>query len=296
MECNGTDIQSSQVNLTLVNRASFCLGFDKVDLATLGGKHCFISSENKKYFIWFNDGNDVAPTVANATAIEVGFSVTEPVRALVIACETAVKAVNEFQVKRNGNSLACEVLKVGEAYDVADKGTSDVEVVNHCKGYSLDLGLLEGDVEISTEAETSEITAHQTGTNPVDEFVTKRTVSLSTTLLEFNGARKEKLLEILGGKHTDSNGNELRGFGTGQNGKSLRRVAGTLLVEPVDGSDEGKKVIWKALPKLSSILHAQEGAKKATIEWSSLVDNNKPKEIDVIAFGKYEDLLNGVAQ
>ena len=66
-------------------------------------------------------------------------------------------------------------------------GNIKVEPCNVTWG-SLDIGFLDGEIEVSTEEQGSEITAHQHGSNILDMIRTGKNIELSMTLKEFHAA------------------------------------------------------------------------------------------------------------
>jgi len=295
MSCfgKGSGIKNSRVNLRFVKRALTCLHFSGLDITTLGDKSFTISSKDTKYYIWYNlDGAGVDPA-HSGTGIEVVISSTDSTNQVAEATRAAIDAITGIESTRENSEVQVEVLEVGEVFAPSEDIDSGIAVNVYSSGFDVDLGLLEGDIEYSFETSFTDITAHQTGSSVVDRIVSGKTVSISTVLLEFDKTRKDILMGLIGGEYTDSNSNVLSGFGSGQYGKSVRNLSGTLLAEPINGDSCHKKAIWLAFPDITSISHAQEDPYKVTIEWTSYEDFNKPSEIDVIAFGDYEDLLNG---
>lgn len=62
----------------------------------------------------------------------------------------------------------------------------------------LDMGFTDGDIEISPEEQSVDITAHQEGTNLLDSLRTGNTISLSLTLKEANVTKLTEILEAGG--------------------------------------------------------------------------------------------------
>jgi hypothetical protein len=62
-----------------------------------------------------------------------------------------------------------------------------------------DLGFTEGDIEIETEEQAVDVTAHQEGTNVLDAIRTGKTVAITLTLKETSLAQLQALLRVGGG-------------------------------------------------------------------------------------------------
>lgn len=287
-------------------------------------------------------------------------------------------------------------------------GTVENIVIEPCNVTwgDLDLGFTDGDIEISPEEQSVEVTAHQEGTNRLDALRTGKTLSLSVTMKEANVTKLTEILKAGGavmtpqaeitsitcladsagslnskyflintaldaigyyvwinvnnagvdpaisgrtgvevdvatgatasavatavaaaldalagfaasssgavvtctnatsGPTTDASaGNsgftiavtqqgytDIVGWGNSKNFTSMLADSKKLVLHPSrleDDDYDSDFVIWKAYPRLESIVHSGENPKMATVTFDAFLDRTRPKEIQLFAIGDH---------
>lgn len=154
----------------------------------------------------------------------------------------------------------------------------------------VDLGYLDGDIEMTTEITTKEITAHQTGEDPISTIITGTKVSLSFTLKEVSTANLKLAMATLGGTHTPTGGSgtELFGIGSSKKFQNVFADAKRLVMHPVsnEASDRSEDWnYWKAYMKMESLTWSGEEFQTIPVTVEIFEDPTKPKEINKVAIG-----------
>ena len=298
MACNsGNNIKQVQLNAKIVRNAMQCIELEPNVADNIDGAYLEISSKTVDYYFYINTN----PVIAGKTGVAVTVASNATANQVAIAFETAINgmvAPKPFSVTRKNNHLVIKNNVSGEALQLpAITGFTVITSLTIISvGLDIDLGLLDGDVTPSIEAQEKDITAHQYGTTLVDKLITGITVTTELVLKEFDCAMKEAFYEkVYGSVYTDSGANKLLGIGSKLFG-SINDKMVTLILSPVEPTNNECEnwYIWKAFPSMPNEVYGAEDEKKATITFTSYVDRTKPTAIDIVALGLGEDLLNSV--
>lgn len=300
MACNsGNEIKQVQLNARVARKASQCLELEPNVAGNIDGAYLEISSTTIDYYFYINTD----PVITGKTGVLVTVATNATAAQVATAFESAINAMvspKPFSATRDGAHLVIINNATGEALQApATTGfTALTTLTVIALGLDFDLGLLSNDsIAIEKELSTRDITAHQYGTTPVDQLFTGVTASVELTLLEFSCAMKEKFYKLVfGNSYTDSLSNVLLGIGSKMFGSTSSKMV-TLILSPVQatGNECENYYIWRTLPSIPNEEYFREEEKKATITFTAFIDRTKPSEVDVMAMGLGEDLLQGLS-
>ena len=269
--------------------------FATATAAGIGGKYVLIWSADDAvpYFAWFDENNtDTNPAVAAKTAIEVNFAASAAASAIATAFSTAVDAVAGFQTSVSGTVVTVTRTAYGETSDsTAGNAGSYCEVTKCQSGKNVDLGLLDGDISVSLEENTFELTVHQSGATPRADLRTGTTATVALSLKESdNPLRKQMFKHTAGGTYTPSGGSEVFGWGDVKQGLNTVIDAGRLILHPVAlaSNDYSRDMCyWLSYPLISAITFSGENPLMMECEFKCYLDSSKPENINLFMIGDH---------
>jgi len=299
MSCNsGNNIKQVALNARIARKALQCLEFEPNVADNIDGAYLEISSTLVDYYFYINTD----PAIAGKTGVLVTVASNATANQVALAFETAFNAMvapKPFVVTRKNNHLTIEASAVGEALQLPSitgfTALTSLSVI--ALGLDIDLGLLDGDITPVTEETTKEVIAHQTGVTPIDTIVQGITATVELTLKEYGCNLKDEFFtKVFNSSYTDSLGNKLLGVGSKLFG-SINAKMVTLILSPVvaTGNECENFYIWRAYPSMPAEVFSGENEKTATITFTSYIDRTKPTEIDIMAMGLGEDILNNLS-
>lgn len=269
---------------------------------SLGGDHFLVSSTTVDYYVWYNTGASSDPAVAGRTGIEVSILVGDT------AAQVATKTVAEINsdnvnlklnaVVNSSSLIVIENALQGAPLSVSAAGTSGFVVAVLKQGFSLELGYIDGDVEVGMEEQLFDLVAHQTGTQLLGQLRTGVTAGpITLSLKEATVASLKAILE--GGiavPFTPSLGvtpTEVTAVGALAGSKQFDNVTadgGTLVLHPTKNlltDYSGDLCFWLAYPKLNSVTFSGEANKMIEVEFSIFLDESKVNEASVFVYGDH---------
>jgi hypothetical protein len=266
--------------------------------AGLGGKYVLLWSANDAvaYYAWFDENNtDTDPAVSGKTAIEVNYAASASASAIATAFSTAVNAVTGFDASVSGTVVTVTRTVAGTTTSSTIGNATGFVTVTLCQeGGNLDLGLLDGDTELTFEESTFEVTAQQTGTTLLADLRQGVSAEIGLTLKESDNAKlKEVFAGAAGGTHTPVSGTEMFGWGKSRQGSNTIIQARRLVLHPVAlGSTDYTRDIcfWKAYPMPDTMTISGENPKVTSITFKTYLDSNKPDAIQLFAIGNWTQL------
>lgn len=299
MGCNsGNNIKQVALNARIARKALQCLEFEPNVADNIDGAYLEISSTLVDYYFYINTD----PVIAGKTGVLVTVASNATANQVALAFETAFNAMvapKPFVVTRKNNHLTIEASAVGEALQLPSitgfTALTSLSVI--ALGLDIDLGLLDGDITPVTEETTKEVLAHQTGVTPIDTIVQGITATVELTLKEYGCNLKDEFFtKVFNSSYVDSLGNKLLGVGSKLFG-SINAKMVTLILSPVvaTGNECENFYIWRAYPSMPAEVFSGENEKTATITFTSYIDRTKPTEIDIMAMGLGEDILNNLS-
>lgn len=250
------------------------------------------------HYVWLNVGAaGVDPAPSGLTEVEVAIAANASAATIATAIQTAVDALSDFEATVSGNKVQIYCAVVGESAGAEDgPGANATEFVfTKCQeGGNLDLGLLDGDIEVSYEETLFEVTAHQTGTTKIADLRQGVMAEVSLTMKESDTEKlKEIFAKAAGGSHTPSGGTELFGWGKSRQGENTIIQARRLVLHPVRlaSNDYSEDLcFWKAYPLPESLVFSGENPKVLSVSFKTYLDSSKDDAIQLFAYGDWSQL------
>lgn len=246
------------------------------------------------HYVWINlGGAGVDPAHAGLTAIPVTGALNVTAAALATAIQTAVDATSDFESVVDGSHVTIYNAVAGVSADMEDVDTG-FTFTQAQEGGSLDLGLLDGDIEVSFEETLFEVTAHQTGTSKIADLRQGVSAEVTLTLKESDKAKYKEIFVSSGGTDTPSGGTEVFGWGKSRQGSNTVVQARRLVLHPVrlDTSDLTEDLcFWKAYAMPESIVYSGENAKVLSMSFKCYLDEEKPDAIELFAIGDWSQYV-----
>ncbi len=247
------------------------------------------------HYVWLNLGGlGVDPAPAGLTAIPVTGALSITAAALATAIQTAVDAHADFEATVDGNHISIYAAAVGASAGLLD-GTAPTgfTFTQSADGGDLDLGLLDGDIEVSFEETLFEVTAHQTGTSKIADLRQGVSAEVSLVLKESDIAKYNEIFQVAGDSYTPSAGTELVGWGTSKQGSNTVVQARRLILHPVRiaaGTYTEDLCSWKAYIMPESVVYSGENPKLLNVKFKMYLDSEKPAAIQLFATGDWSQL------
>lgn len=255
------------------------------------------NGSNQGFYVWFNVGGaGVDPAVANHTEVEVAISANASASAVATAMSAALDALAGFVSSASGSEVTVTNAVAGDADDTVDGTAATGFTFTKCQdGGSTDLGLLEGNVEVTFEEQLLEVTAHQTGTNLLAELRQGTVSEIALTLKECDVDHlKAMFARGAGDSYTPSGGTELIGWGTSRQGLSTIVQSRRLVLHPVRLDDSNKTndlCFWKAYPMPESLVFSGEDPQTLGVTFKTYIDESKPSKVSRFAYGDWSQLV-----
>lgn len=248
------------------------------------------------HYVWLNLGSGTDPAPSGLTEIEVAVSPNATAAAVATAVAAAVTAIAGFNASASGAVVTIDRTAVGESAGVVDGTAATGFTFAQCQqGGDLDLGLLDGDIEVAFEEQLLEIMAHQTGTTVLADLRQGVSATVALTLKESDVAKlKEVFSKAAGGSYTPLSGTELFGWGTSKQGSNTVIQARRLVLHPVRllAADYTEDLcFWKAYPLPESITFSGENPKVVSLSFKTYLDDSKDEAIKLFAFGDWSQVV-----
>ncbi len=212
-----------------------------------------------KYHVWANvnsAGSDPAPSASTAIPVLLATNATATTVAAAIAA--AIDSVQGFSATSNGAVVTINNTKPGLSTTVASgAGYASFVYALVTAGDYVDLGYCDGDISLKLDEKLLDITAHQTGVDPLTSLRQGKTAEISMTLKETDIDNIQMVLKQAGNMMTPSGGTEVVAWGAATNAQNVISKAGKLVLHPVtaaSASDYSRDwAFWKAHLKADSV-------------------------------------------
>ena len=284
------NVQISPVNALWRIEAQEIVDFAGLTGLDVKGKFFNISTAKDAilHYVWGNDGVVADPAPAGRTAIP--FTVvgdSDDAATLAAACATAVDGVAGYTATASGTEVTITRSAVGEVTETVDV---DMGVaITQCRfGKDLDLGLLNGNLELSLAPANFIVTAHQSGVTPrAALYQGLETAEVGLELLETTDANLKQIYGVYGTTgFTPGAGTEVYGVGTSKQGQNLLPFAARLELKPVNAADDtDNTTLMLALPVPDSLVFSGEDPKTLSVTFQGYVDDAKDSRISAVLFG-----------
>lgn len=267
--------------------------------SSLNDKYFYIQSalDAIKYYVWFNvGGTGMDPVPGGATAVPVTLSIgatpnvvataVASALAVIAASFTSATAVNNIVTVTNSAPGYCSpardsksASKCGFGFQVLTQGMQAVDV-----------GLIEGDVELKLGEVLDDIKSHQTGDIVLGQLRKGLNVELKVNFKETSRAQIEKVLSQSGTTFLPEGAGTTKvvGIGTSKQFSNTFAQASQLYLHPVakPASDKTEDwTIWLAYPKAPDLKFSGEKFFDMPLDFKIFVDATKPPEINLMVFG-----------
>lgn len=264
----------------------------------LGGTSFNFSTPTDDFYVWFDTGADTDPETAGRTAIEVTITAddtAETIAPLVAAAVNTAAATNKFHAKATSDYVVLEAKEIGAPNAAAADVDAGVTIAVQKAGFSLDIGYLDGDVEVAIDEQLFDIMAHQTGTQLLGQLRTGVTVGpIALTLKEAVAAKLQTLMQKgVAVENTPSGGEAVTAVGALAGSKQFGNVTadgGKLVLHPTANSAtdySGDYCFWLAYPRLSGLTLSGESDKKIAVEFSIFLDESRVNAANVMVYGDH---------
>ncbi len=289
-QTNAGDIRIEPVDVTWTINQQDCIT-PVADVAeSLDGTHFLLGSD---FYVWMDIALAADPAPAGRTGIAVVVAADSSAATIATAMTAAIDADGAFEASEANGSVFATRLDEAEHAGALDVDTG-FTILTTQEGGSLDLGLLQGNVENSFEEQLLEITAHQTGTTILTALRQGVSATITLTMQETTIAKLRDLFSKTGGGAvTPAGGTELYGWGTSRQGDNVIPQTRRLNLHPVNADADLSRdlTFWKAYPLLNNLVYSGEEAKTLEVEWRLFLDDSKPAEVSLFAFGDSSQLF-----
>lgn len=250
--------------------------------------------DGTKHYFWFNVATaGVDPAPAGATGHVVAIAANASAATVAAALELVIDAVVGFDSTVSGNEIEVTNTTMGYADPAMDGLDADATLFGLqilVQGDSeLQLGCVNGDIEVSFEETFAEVKCHDTGTTPVAILKTGvSNVGVSMSLLETTKSKLRVLFAKTGGAFTPEGGTEVFGMGTFKNFENMFKYASKLRLHPVrllPGDLSEDWTFHKAIPKLQGITFSGENPLEFPLEFQVLPDETKNARVNYFSIG-----------
>ena len=270
-----------------------CWDFTNATAAGIGGKYVTLTNAaGTAFYAWFDENDTDADPAPGGTAIEVNYAAGATATAIATAFQAAVDAATGFDATIDGLVVTSVRTAIGSVTDstVGDAGNF-VALTKTQDGKDQYLGLLSGDVAVSTEESTLELTAHQSGTTVRADLRQGVNATVALTLQESDTAlRKAMYTGSAGGAFTPGGGTEIFGWGNKKLGQSSVVDAARLILHPVAlaaGDKSRDMCFWKSYPLISTLTFSGENPETMEIEFKCYLDDSRPSGVNLFSFGDW---------
>ena len=158
-----------------------------------------------------------------------------------------------------------------------------------------DLGLCEGDIEISFDEKLLEIKAHQTGEQILAAIRTAKNVSIKMTIQETHKANLKAIFGQAGESLTPTSGTEVTGWGSSTNSVNVLTSGQKLVLHPVGkGSTDYAEDLcfWIAYLNVNSIKFSGEKQEAVEVQFKIYPDSTKDPKVDLFVYGDHTQDLS----
>jgi hypothetical protein len=244
------------------------------------------------HYVWFNVGAaGVDPAPAGLTELEVAISANATATAVASAAQAVIDAHASFLASASSGVLTITNAAVGLCGKATDGTAATGFAFSECqRGVDLDLGFLDGDLEIAFEQQLFEVKAHQTGSTLLAELRQGATVEVSLVLKESDKDTWKQLFTATAGGSYGTGANEIFGWGTSRVGVNTAPQAARLHLHPValSSTDYSRDwTFWKAYPMPESATFSGENPNVMSVSFKCYRDESRDGDIEIFAIGNY---------
>jgi hypothetical protein len=301
---NIENIVIEPVDLRWGDQHTVCV--DTVEGTGLDGLHFLFSNLTDDFYAWYNTGASTDPAIAGRTGVEVEVLVGDTaaqIAAKTVAALNLVAATTKVHAKQitGMGEFLLQVKELGapNAAFAAGDSTFTLSVVK--EGSILDIGFIDGNVELAISGQLFDITAHQTGTEIIGKLITGSEVGpVTVTMKETIISKLKQIVEVLGVEYTPVGGDEVSGIGALAGSKQFQNVfqySKQLILHPTKNAADdyaGDFCFWVAYPNLNNLVFSGEEDRKAEVEFTFFLDQTKVNQVSKMVIGDWtQNFLKG---
>jgi len=290
MASSSNNVSIAPANVLWRIESEWQIDYAGITAASLDAKFITFSDEDQSvlYYMWHDlDAGSVDPAPAGRTGVEVDVATGDSASTMATAAAAALDALTDISATSSGSVVSVKLDVVGKAEAPADVDTNIALTV--CRiGQNLDLGLLEGDVELSIAPANFILTSHQTGVTPRAALLQGfETLECTTVLQETVNSKLSEIYGIYGTTgFIPAGGTSVFGGGTNKNGNNLLIDAARLVLKPVNSTDDlGNTNLMLTIPIPDSLVFSGENPKTLSVTWQGFVDDTKDSQVNAFSFG-----------
>jgi hypothetical protein len=235
-------------------------------------------------------GADPAP--GGSTAAVVALATGATASAVATATEAVIEALSGFTSTVSSATITVTQDTAGYCQPAYDGGapTGFTFAVTTEGDAAVDIGYLEGELEIEKEENKTEIKAQQTGSNVLGHIRTGKSISLSFNLEETSTSQMKRLIRQAGGPMTPAGAGatEVTGWGMYKDFTQTFTQAKKLVLHPtaLPSTDKSRDMtFWKTYIDLTSLKYSGENQFSIPIEAMVYPDTTKNARVQYYAFG-----------
>lgn len=282
--------------------------FTRADVeGSLGGKYFVMhrpDAQQSKFVFWYNvDNLSTAPTVPNATLVEIDIAEDATANAVATATAAAIGALAWVAATAAGNEVEVLFDDFGYAYKARDalaEASRTRFTINVAQFGSVekDLGATSGDITFTIEEQNQEITSPQTGAFVIGEIRRGATVSVGFELKDTSDGSIRRAIQFYGDTIVtdDAASAVISGYGSANLFRSTEDVADRLILRPVTRAEDEDPsedfTLHKAKLKLGEITFSAENELVLPIEAVGYLDTTKSSFANLFSFGDAAALPN----
>lgn len=269
---------------------------------SLDGKYFKISTPTTKYYVWMDIDDAADPAPVGYTGIPVTLTANSSAAAIATAIAAAINGNAQMQAAVDGcdpSSVYIQCKKSGDVLEVAADATAGAAtgftISTPRKGAVLELGALDGDIEVGLTEDILDVDSHQTGTQILAGLRTGRNIqNLALTMKESDAAKLQAVIEASGVKFTPAGvgSTPVSGWGSEDN-KAFANIlpdCRKLVLHPISQPDNvltSDLCFWRAYPMLQGLTLSGTSPRMINVEFKILPDQLLDKNVRQFVFGDH---------
>lgn len=262
--------------------------------SSLNNKYFYLYVAGAKHYFWFNvasGGTDPAP--AGATGHAVAISANASASTVATALEAVIEAVSGLDSTASNNEITVTHTASGYQSSAVDGPAGSetefgLQIVTQGES-ELELGCIEGDIEVAFEETFAEVKCHDSGTTPVAVLKTGVSgVEVTLSMLETTAAKLKALFVRTNGSFTPEGGTEVYGMGTFKNFENMFKFASKLRLHParlLAGDLSEDWTFHKAIPKMTGVTFSGENPFTLPLTFQVFPDESKNARVNYFSIG-----------
>lgn len=250
------------------------------------------------YYVWMDGVAAADPAPSGRTGISVAYSTGDSAATLAGLAVTAIAAIADFNAKidpDDNTKLRIQDINIGAVTAAVDVD-STFAISTLRVGSSLDLGFIDGAIEVSFSEDILDVLAAQEGTNIIEGIRTGKNIdNIAMPMKESQAAKLKTLIEVSGASTTPSGGTEVSGWGSSQDFTSISGGARKLVLHPLriaSGTFTSDLAFWRAYPIITGINFQGDSEEIINVDFKILPDTLIVKAQRLFTFGDHsQDFL-----